>query len=93
MSIGKRLDEKAKFDFKINGFIIWETNRNNTHYPRPQEVKTSRQCDKSYTSYGEETSRIPFSEKSKLGMSLDQLPEILHRFFYFMAKSRTIKIY
>ena len=48
---------------------------------------------KSYTKYGEETSPRPFSEKSKLSISLDQLYKILYSLILLYPKLRAIEIY
>ena len=39
--MGKRLDKKAKVDFKISGVMNWETSNHNTHSfcPSSQELK------------------------------------------------------
>ena len=38
----KRLDQKAKVNFKIFDVINWETNNYNTHFPISQKVKVIR---------------------------------------------------
>ena len=40
--------------------------------------------EKLYTKYGGETSPRPFSEKSKLSISLDQQSKVLYSLFYCM---------
>ena len=42
---------------------------------------------------GGETIPRPFSEKSKLSISLDQLSKVLYSLFLLYAKLRTVKIY
>ena len=49
--------------------------------------------EKSYTKCGGETSPRPFSEKSKLSVSLDQLSKVLYSLFLLYAKLRAIVIY
>ena len=49
--------------------------------------------EKSYTNCGGETSPIPFSEKLKLNISLDQYSKVLYCLFLFYTKLRTIEIY
>ena len=49
--------------------------------------------EKLHTKCGEETSPRPFSKKSKLSISLNQLSKFLYRLFLFYAKLRTIEIY
>ena len=49
--------------------------------------------EKSYTKCGGETSPRPFSEKSKLSVSLDQLSKVLYGLFLLYAKLRAIVIY
>ena len=49
--------------------------------------------EKLYTKCGGETSPRPFSKKSKLSTSLDQLPKVLHSLLLLYAKLRTIEIY
>ena len=49
--------------------------------------------EKSYTKYSEETSPRPFSEKSKLNISLNQYFKVLYSLFFLYDKLRTIKIY
>ena len=49
--------------------------------------------EKSYTKCGGETSPRPFSEKSKLSVSLDQLSKVLYSLFLLYAKLRAIEIY
>ena len=48
--------------------------------------------EKSYTKYGEETSR-PFSEKLKLSISLDQYSEVIYSLFSLYGKLRATEIY
>ena len=47
---------------------------------------------KSYTKSGGETIPRPFFNKSKLGISLDQLSTVLYSFFLLYDKMRSIKI-
>ena len=49
--------------------------------------------EKSYTNCGGETSPIPFSEKLKLNISLDQYSKVLYCLFFLYTKLRTIEIY
>ena len=49
--------------------------------------------EKSYTKCGGEASLEPFSQKSKLTISLDQWPKALCSLFLLYGKFRTIKIY
>ena len=49
--------------------------------------------EKSYTKCGGETSPRPFSEKLKLGISLDQFSKVLYSLFLLYAKLRAIEIY
>ena len=49
--------------------------------------------EKSYTKCGGETSLSPFSEKSKLSISLDQSPKALYSLFLLYDKLKTIEIY
>ena len=46
----------------------------------------------SYTKGGGETIPRPFSNKSKLSISLDQLSKVLYSLFFLYAKMRAIKI-
>ena len=46
--------------------------------------------EKSYTKCDGETIPRPFSKKSKLSISLDQLPKVLYNLFLFYAKLKTI---
>ena len=48
--------------------------------------------EKSFTKCGEETSPRPYSEKSKLSISLDQYSKVLYNLFLLYAKLRAIKI-
>ena len=48
---------------------------------------------KSCTKCGGETSHIPFSEKLKLSISLDQKSKVLYSLFLLYAKLRAIEIY
>ena len=48
--------------------------------------------EKSYTKCGGETSPRPFSEKLKLGISLDQFSKVLYSLFLLYAKLRAIEI-
>ena len=48
---------------------------------------------KSYTKYSGETIPKPFSEKSKLSISLDQQPKVLYILFLLYTKLTTIEIY
>ena len=47
----------------------------------------------SYIKYGGETIPRPFHKKSKLGISLDQWSQVLHRLIILHAKLWTIEIY
>ena len=49
--------------------------------------------EKSYTKYGRETIPRPFSEKSKLSISLDQLSKSSYSLFALYPKLRAIEIY
>ena len=49
--------------------------------------------EKSCTKCSEETITRPFSEKSKLGISLDQYSKVLCGLFLLYANLRAIKIY
>ena len=49
--------------------------------------------EKLHTKFGGETSPGPFSKKSKLNISLNQLPKFLYRLFLLYAKLRAIEIY
>ena len=49
--------------------------------------------EKSHTKYGGETSPRPFSEKSKLSISLDQWSKDLYSLFLLYGKLRAIEIY
>ena len=49
--------------------------------------------EKSYTKCGGETSPRPFSEKLKLGISLDQFSKVLYSLFLLYAKLWAIEIY
>ena len=49
--------------------------------------------EKSYTKCGGETSPRPFSEKSKLSISLDQQAKVLYSLFLLHVKLSNIKIY
>ena len=49
--------------------------------------------EKSYTKCGGETIPRLFSEKQKLGISLDQLSKVLYGLFLLYAKLRAIVIY
>ena len=49
--------------------------------------------EKSYANCGEKTIPRLFSKKSKLTISLDQLPKVLYSFFLLYGKLRAIKIY
>ena len=49
--------------------------------------------EKSYPKYGGETSFKPFSEKSKLSISLGQYSKILHSLFVSYATLRAIELY
>ena len=42
-NVGKRLDKKAKVNFKIYDIKIWETNNYHTHIAQNQDVKAIRQ--------------------------------------------------
>ena len=46
--------------------------------------------EKSYTKCDGETIPRPFSKKSKLSISLDQLSKVLYNLFLFYAKLKTI---
>ena len=48
--------------------------------------------EKSYTKYDGETSPRPFSEKLKLGISLDQESKVLYSWFFLYAKPEAIGI-
>ena len=47
--------------------------------------------EKSYTKCGGETIPRPFSEKSKLNISLDQYYKVIYSLFLFYAKLRALK--
>ena len=49
--------------------------------------------EKSYTKYGEETSLIPFSEKLKLSIPLDQQSKVLYNFFIVYQVEGFIKMH
>ena len=49
--------------------------------------------EKSYAKYGGETIPIPFSEKLKLSISLDQKSKVLHSLLLLYGKLRAIEIY
>ena len=49
--------------------------------------------EKTYTKCGVKTSPRSFHKKSKLSISLGQLPKSLFSLFLLYAKSRTIKTY
>ena len=49
--------------------------------------------EKSYTKCGGETSPRPFSEKSKLSISLDQQAKVLYSLFLLHVKLSNIEIY
>ena len=49
--------------------------------------------EKLYKKCGEETSSRPFSEKSKLSISLDQQSRVLYSLFLLYGKLNAIKIY
>ena len=49
--------------------------------------------EKSYAKYGGETSLIPFSEKLKLSISLDEKSKVLRSLFLLYGKLRAIEIY
>ena len=49
--------------------------------------------ENSYTKCGKETIPRPFLKKSKLSISLNQLPKILYSLFLLYAKLRTIQLY
>ena len=99
-------DKKDQNNFKIYDVTAWEANNCNTHialYLKKQRqsdneiwsVNTIQHenifLEKSYKSCGEETSRTPFSKKSKLSVFLDL--KFLHSLFLLYAKLRAIKIY
>ena len=48
---------------------------------------------KSYTKYGGETNPKPFSEKSKLSISLDQYPEGLNSLVILYANLMAVEIH
>ena len=48
---------------------------------------------KPFTKCGGETTPRLFSKKSKLNLSLNQLPKVLYRLFLLYAKLRTIEVY
>ena len=48
---------------------------------------------KPFTKCGGETTPRLFSKKSKLNLSLNQLPKVLYSLFLLYAKLRTIEIY
>ena len=52
----------------------------------------SNSVEKSYTKYAEETIPRPLYKKSKLGISLDQLCEVLNSLFLLCANLRVIEI-
>ena len=49
--------------------------------------------EKSYTNYDGETITRPFSRKSKLSISLDQLFKVLYSLFLLHAKLSAIEMY
>ena len=49
--------------------------------------------EKSYTKCGGETFPRPFSKKSKLSISLDQLPKVLYSLLLLYVKLMIIEIY
>ena len=49
--------------------------------------------EKSFTDCGGETSLRPFSEFSKLSLSLDQYSKVLYSLFLLYVKLRAIKVY
>ena len=85
--IEKRLDQKNKVNFKIYDVTIWETNNCNTHISQHLGNQAIRQwnlvnqkeknifLEKWYAKCSGETIPRPFSKKSKLSISLDQLPK------------------
>ena len=54
---------------------------------------TSIFIETSYTECGGETSPRPFSEKSKLSISLDQQAKVLYSLFLLHVKLSNIEIY
>ena len=90
----KRLDKKAKINFKIYGV---NKRLHYIYFPISQAVKTTNQTikfgqlieynmrniflEKSYTKCGGENSSRLFYKKSKLRISLDQQSEMLYRLF------------
>ena len=49
--------------------------------------------EKPYTKCGGETNSRPFSEKLKLGISLDQQSKVLYSLFLLYAKLSAIEVY
>ena len=108
IDVEKQLHLKDKVNFKIYDFTTWLTNNCNTHIDqyfkkfrqsdneawlvnRIQHKKYF--FEKSYTKCGGETIPRPFSKKSKLNMSLDQLFKVLYSLYWLYTKFRTIEIY
>ena len=101
--IEKRLDQKNKVNFKIYDVTIWETNNCFPHISQHLGNQAIRQwnlvslkeksifLEKWYTKCSGETIPRPFSKKSKLSISLDQLPKFFYRLFLLYAKLRAIK--
>ena len=94
---GKRLDKKAKVNFKIYDSTIWLTNNCNTHILCNISGSKDNQTMKfgqlleydmknifleiSYIKCIGKTSPRRFSKKSKLSISLDKQSEVLHSLF------------
>ena len=101
--VGKRLHKKDQVNFKIIDVRTWFTNIYNTHiYQYVYWYMKWRQSgneiwpvniflENSYAKCGRETIPRPFSQKTKLGISLEQYPKDLYVLFLFFAKLRTIE--
>ena len=84
--MGRRLDKKARVNFKIYDATNQETNNYNTHIARRNQTMKLGQLieynmeniflEKSYAKCGGEITPKPFSQKSKLSISLDQQSKV-----------------
>ena len=103
--VGKQLDKKAKVNFKIYNFPNWETNNYNTHVAQylKKDKSNSGQIieynirniflEKLYKNVVEKLVPDPLLKNQNWAYPwINSLKFYIFR-FYFMSKSRDIKIY